>query len=156
MLLEPKKITLTDQSGKDHVYQLGKMPYLCGGREVCTQFLSTAMPKVGDYEKNEALSLKMFQYIAVVTADREITLSTIDLVNNHVPDFVTGIKLEEAMLEHNLGFSVLGKLQEYRKQWDQSLPQLLTQILTPFQEAFAKQKSAPGTNSKQSTASRTS
>ena len=92
MLLEPKKITLTDQSGKDHVYQLGKMPYLCGGREVCTQFLSTAMPKVGDYEKNEALSLKMFQYIAVVTADREITLSTIDLVNNHVPDFVTGIK----------------------------------------------------------------
>lgn len=155
-MLDPKDITLVDQQGKEHHYRLGKMPYLSGGREVCTQFMSTAAPKIGDYERNEALSLKMMQHVAVIIDGNEIPLKTVDLVNNHIPDFVTGIKLEEAMLEHNLGFSILGKLQEYRKQWETTLPQLLTQILIPLREAFAKPTSARGKTSKPSTRSKTS
>lgn len=151
-MINPKPLSLVDQAGTERQYILGQIPYLAGGREVCSQYISTAAPKIGDYEKNQALAEIMFSHIAVVQDNgTELILTTKELVNNHVPDFVTGIRLEEAMLEHNVGFSVIGKILEYRDQWRENLPGLITRILTILRESLPTPDNAPSTNSEPST-----
>ena len=149
MLLDPKDFEITDQAGTVRHYRLGKIPYLDGGREVCSQFFTTVRPS--DYQLNEKLSLKMFKHIAVINDDgEEIQLKTRQLVNNHVPDFTTGIQLEGAMLEHNVGFSVLGKIRKFQQEWKQGLPEWITKILTQLQAVSRQQVKPPSTNSEQS------
>ena len=149
MLLDPKDYDITDQAGTLRHYRLGKIPYLDGGREVCSQFFTTIRPC--DYQLNEALSLKMFKHVSVVTDDgTEIQLKSKDLINNHVPDFTTGIQLEGAMLEHNAGFSVLGKIRKFQQQWSQGLPEWITKILTQLQAVSRQQAKPPTTNSERS------
>ena len=153
-MLDPKDVTLTDQAGADHLYRLGKIPYL-PSREILSQFFTTATPKIGDYQANEKLTIKMFGYIAALTSEgSEIPLKTTELINNHVPDFVTGVKLEGAMLEHNMGFSVVGKIQQYQREWMGNIPESITKILTLLRAALQPPDSAPITNSKPSTASK--
>jgi len=150
---------IIDIEGKDGVtrkFALYDIPYLDGGREVATQFMSTAMPKVGDYSKNEDLAAKMFKYIAVVQADGvKLPLSTKDLVNNHVPDFITGIKLEEAMLKKQLGFSITGKLREFQQGWKDQLPELISTIMTQLQAASSPPVKRRSKSSKKTTPSKT-
>lgn len=129
--IDRKEISITTQAGTEKKYIISKVPYLAGGREICTQFVPTATPKIGDYAANEALALKMFAHIEVVLQDgTTIALSTSDLVSNHVPDFITGIKLEEAMLEHNMGFSVIAKASGFLSELTEILKQLNTKIST--------------------------
>ena len=155
-LIEPKDLEINDQSGKPRHYRIGKLPYLAGGREVCSQYLTTAAPKVGDYPRNEELARKLLSYVAVLLQDgTELRLKTDELINNHIPDFVTGARLEKEALEHNLGFSVIGKLQEYRKEWAASFPELISKILMALRDALPAQDNAPATNSKPSTRRKT-
>ncbi|MEG7741712.1 hypothetical protein U2084_14840, partial [Listeria monocytogenes] len=80
------------------------------------QFIPTAAPSVGDYAANEALMLKMLSFVAVETgAGQPIQLSTRALIDNHVPDFRTGVELEKAMLEYNFGFFELGAISDLSK-----------------------------------------
>ena len=151
MLIEPKEFTVNDQNGNPCHYRLGRIPYLSGGREICSQFVSSAMPKVGDYKLNEDLSRNMFKFVSVVRENgTEQALITDNLVNNHVPDFITGIKIEEAMLEHNLGFSVAGKVREFQQAWKTDLPALITKTLTILRQSLQEQDTAPGKSSKPS------
>lgn len=151
-MIEPKEITIKDQGGNDRKYIISKIPYLSGGREICTQYISSAMPKVGDYKLNEELCRKMFKFISVELPDgNPLPLTTESLVNNHVPDFVSGLKLEEAMLEYQVGFSVTGKLREFQAGWKAELPELITKTLTVLKQSLQAQTSAPSTNSARST-----
>ena len=143
-LLNPETIEIEGKDGKTRTYQLGDVPYLPDGRQIASQFVTTAMPKVGDYKLNEELSRLMFKYVAVVTDSGDtIILSTDALVNNHVPDFITGIKLEEAMLERCLGFSVAGKLREYQEKWKTTGAGLVTEMLSRLSGVLQKPDSAP-------------
>ena len=150
-MIDPKDITIEDQSGRDRRYRLSKIPYLDGAREVCSQYISTALPKVGDYQENQKLAEKMFRYIVAITDDgNEIQLTTSALVNNHVPDFQTGIKLEAAMLEHNVGFSVAGKIQQFRKSWERDLSELIIRILIQFRDSLQQMDKPPSMSSEPS------
>jgi len=154
-MINPETIEV---EGKDKVvrkYIISDIPYLSGGREVSSQFVSTAVPKIGDYEANQKLSEIMFRHVAAVVDGREIQLLTKDLVNNHVPDFITGIKIEEAMLEKCLGFSIAGKVREFRQGLEQKGPALIIKTLTTLKDVFLKPDAAQGTNSKRSIRSKT-
>lgn len=145
-LIEPKELVVKTQNGVEKTYIISKIPYMSGGREICTQFITTAAPKVGNYQMNEALSLKMFCFIAVKTDMGQVRLSSAELINNHVPDFQTGIRLEKEMLEYNFGFFDLEKIQRSAALVADKLQAFLTPILTRLLEQFSKKDAPPSMN----------
>lgn len=52
--------------------------------------------------------LKLMAYVAIETPNGPVMLVTPELVNNHVPDFETLLKIEWAMMEYNCSFSGTG------------------------------------------------
>jgi hypothetical protein len=106
---------------------------------------------VGNYAENEKIAKIMLKHVAIILDDgKQLRLSTDELVNNHIPDFITGIKLEVEALEHNAGFSVAGKVQEYQQQWEQDIPAFIMKILTQLRDFSQQQDNAPLTNSEPS------
>lgn len=151
-MIDPKNVEITDMGGTIRKYRIGKIPYLSGGREVASQFVTSASPKIGNYKTNENLSRIMFANTAVILENgRELKLVTDELVNNHVPDFWTGVKLEQQILEHNLGFSVAGKVLEFQQTLTEELPGWILKMATLWQQSLHKQDSARDMNSKPST-----
>ncbi|TQI79998.1 hypothetical protein FHU10_5151 [Serratia fonticola] len=152
-MLEPieKDIPLPDGGSKTYI--LSKFPAIAG-REIVTQYPTSAAPKMGDYKTNEALMLKMMAYVAVPTDSGQLQLTTKELVNNHVPDFETLLKLEWAMMEYNCSFfrngAALGFLTGLTGKLKQSVTQTLTDLLRP-----SSGKDAPASeNSKKTTRSK--
>lgn len=103
MLLEPKQVDIQLRDGGTKSFIISKIPAVAG-REILTQWPISAIPKLGDYSRNEELMLKMLCYVAVPTENGEIKLTTRVLVDNHVPDFETLGRIEVAMLEYNCSF----------------------------------------------------
>ena len=145
-LIEPKEITITTQNGVEKVFVLSKIPYMSGGREICSQFIPSALPKVGEYALNEALSLKMMGFIAAKSQDTLIRLQTRELVNNHVPDFQTGLRLEKEMLEYNFGFFDQAKVQKFLTEVGAKARELIMPTLIQFVQSSLKKDAPPSTN----------
>ena len=57
-LIEPKEIELPDQGGKPQKFIISKFSAF-DGREICTQYPMSALPKLGDYKANEEILQKM-------------------------------------------------------------------------------------------------
>ncbi len=129
-MIEPKEITIVDSKGVEHRYVISRIPYASGGREICSQFIPTSIPKLGNYQLNHELFLKMMKYVAVVTDNGQLTLSTSALIDNHVPDVKTGLLLEKEMLEYNFGFFDLGKISAILETLGKNAKPLITKILT--------------------------
>ena len=153
-LEEPKEITLEDINGVERRYLVGKIPYLAGGRELAVDYFPSA--KRGNYKRNQELAALMFSHVCAFADDgSEIRLMTAALVNNHVPDIPTGLKIELAVAEHNLGFSIAGKIREFQQGWQRSTEQLSSVISTLLRAVSRPPESAHTTNSEPSTAQRT-
>ena len=153
-LLEPKEITLEDLNGTPRRYLVGKVPYMAGGRELAVDYLTSA--KRGDYKRNQELAAIMFKNVCAFSEDgTEIQLKTAALVDNHVPDIPTGLKIEMAIAEHNLGFSIAGKIREFQQAWQRSTERFSSTITTLLQAVSPARDSAHSQNSEQSTAQRT-
>lgn len=135
-MINPETIEIEGKDGEKRQFIISDIPYMSGGREICSQFVSSAAPRIGDYKLNEELSRKMFCYIGVDVGGQTLPLKTADLINNYVPDFQTGVKLEAAMIEKNLGFSVAGKIQEYQQKCIAGLPALITKMATLLQQSL--------------------
>lgn len=152
-MLEPieKEISLPD--GGTKTYILSKFPAIAG-REIVTQYPTTGAPKIGDYKTNEALMLKLMAFVAVPTENGQLQLTTKELVNNHVPDFETLLKLEWAMMEYNCSFfrngAALGFLGGLTGKLKQSITQTLTDLLrlSSVKDAPASENSEKPTPSK--------
>jgi len=152
VLIDPKIIQVSAASGVEKSFVISKLPYGSAGREILTQFVPTATPKIGDYNANHALFLKMMKYVAIIRPDgTEQLLLTQELVDNHVTDFKMGITLEKEMLEYNVGFFAQGSISSFSTVLSEKLPVLISKILMVYKEqslAAAEQRS---TNSEQST-----
>ena len=100
MLLEPIPLKIGDKE-----YILSKFPATVG-REIMMQYPTSAMPKLGDYQTNHSLMLKIMSYVGVVIDGRDEPqmLTTEALVNNHVKSAEVLVKLEWAMIQHNFEF----------------------------------------------------
>lgn len=111
-LLEPKAVDIETAAGPTKRFIISKFPAI-PGREILTQYPVTAAPKVGEYQANEALMLKLMAYVAVEHDDgSQQRLTNAALVNNHVPDPECLMRLEWAMLEYNCSFFAKGKLSD--------------------------------------------
>lgn len=104
-MLDPQTVNI---AGRD--YTVTKFPATVG-REILLQYPTSAIPKLGDYKTNHALMLRIMSYVGVVVEGRDapLMLTTEALVNNHVPDAETLIRLEWAMITHNFDFFTDGR-----------------------------------------------
>lgn len=103
-LLEPKSFTVATQYKGEKTYTLSKFPAVAG-REIVAKYPVSLMPKLGDYEVNEATMLKLMAYVAVETGPgTQQRLENRTLVDNHVPDWETLARIEWAMIEYNTSF----------------------------------------------------
>lgn len=108
-LLEPKEVTIKTLKGDDRGYILSKFPAIAG-REIIAGYPLTGIPKIGEYKANEEIMLKLMSYVAVQNGDNMLALTTRALVDNHVPDYETLVKLEMRMMEYNTSFFGKGEV----------------------------------------------
>lgn len=99
-LLEPEVVPI---DGKEFI--LSKFPAVAG-REIITQYVPTAMPKVGDYAANANIMRKIMSYVGVRVEGRDdpLQLTTDALIDNHVSTPEMLLKLEIAMMRKNCAF----------------------------------------------------
>ena len=142
-MIEPKEVTVAGIDGSEKTFIISKLPATVG-REVVAQYPVSAMPKVGDYQVNEQIMLKMMGYVAVPTeTGNNIPLSTKALIDNHCADWQVLAKLEMAMLEYNTSFFGDGKVSKLLSGFAETVPQLITKILTDsLAQLSAKEKPA--------------
>jgi len=137
-LLEPKEEPITLPDGSIKTFILSKFPAVAG-REIITQYPTSAAPKIGSYQLNEELMFKLLGYVAVPMPNGEpLRLSTETLVNNHVPDFETLMKIEWAMMNYNCSFFRDGKMSGFLETLAEKVQALILQTLTGYSESLSK------------------
>lgn len=149
-LIEPKEVTIETQSGSKKTYILSKFPAI-QGREIISQYPVSAIPKIGDYATNQAVMLKLMCFVAVNIDGTELKLFTKELVDNHVPDWETLVKIEKGMMEYNCSFFGEGRNSNFSAVIAQKARPLITKILTDLLEQSSLKKAQHSTNSEQST-----
>jgi hypothetical protein len=111
-LLEPKEVIVKTLNGDDKTYILSKFPAIAG-REIIAGYPLTGIPKIGEYKANEEIMLKLMCYVAVSIPSGPLPLSTRALVDNHVPDYETLVKLEMEMMKYNTSFFGKGEVSNF-------------------------------------------
>lgn len=103
--LKPQDIEILDRDGNPCVFVMHRFPAIIG-REILSKYPLSSIPKLGDYAVNEETMLKLMSHVGVRIDGRPdlLMLSTRALVDNHVPDGETSIKLEWEMLKYNFSF----------------------------------------------------
>ncbi len=141
IMLEPQRITIEDDGVfKDFI--ISKFP-ATAGREIISGYPLTSMPKIGDYKSNEELMFKLMAYVQVIpdNGSDPISLSTRQLIDNHVPSWEMLARVEMKMMEYNCSFFRNGRILNFLKDSVQKLPQFLTKILTDLSgQLSAKEK----------------
>lgn len=151
MLLKPKEFKVKDIDGIERTYMLSRFPAIAG-REIIAKYPLSALPKLGDYAINEETMLKLMAFVAVVTDQgQEIELKNRTLVDNHVPDFETGLRIEAAMIEYNCSFFHNGQSLTFFQAIAQKAQAYLIKTLMDLSVQSSKKAKPPSTNSAQST-----
>ena len=146
MLLDPKEIEI---DGKKFI--ISKVPARAG-RRIFTQYISSGMPKIGEYKLNEALMDELMTYAAIpLTGGEYLQLSTPELIDNHTTGFEQLLKLEAAMGAYNISFFQNGRLSTWLEDIAQNIPSWCARILTNSLQSLSTQNSQPCTNSEPST-----
>ncbi len=101
--MSDKEVTIINEDGTESNYTIRKFKPIIG-REIVMGYPLSALPKVGDYPKNETLMLKLMSTVSVKIGDRDLFLTTADLVNNHVKDWNSLTRLEFEVLKYNCSF----------------------------------------------------
>jgi hypothetical protein len=144
-LLQPKDFKVVCQDGKERTYLLSKFPAV-QGREIISKYPLSAMPKIGDYAVNEETMLKLMSYVAVEQKNGNLRLSTMALVNNHVPDWETLGKIEIEMMQYNCSFFLKDKALTFLDACLQTIVSKATEILTASLQPSSVTTKQPFTN----------
>lgn len=146
-MLEQKEITINDR-----VYILSKFPAVAG-REIVTQYPISAVPKLGDYQTNKEIMLKIMCYVGVKVNNSNTTLwlKTEDLVNNHIPDWELLMKIEWTMMEYNCSFFQNGKISNFLDSMTENLPGWISKTLMPLLEPLSAKTKPRSKNLKKNT-----
>jgi hypothetical protein len=114
-LLEPRDFEVTSLAGVPKKYVISKFPAIAG-REIVAKYPLSAMPKLGDYQVNEETMFKLMSYVAVDIGNNNVVrLSTRELIDNHVPDWETLMKIELEMMKYNTSFFGKGETSTFLK-----------------------------------------
>lgn len=129
-LLNPKEIKLTDRKGKERTYFLSEIPATYS-REIVAQWTANALPKLGDYNVNEAMMFKILSYVGVLLPNGStMRLVTRELIDSHVPDLLTLEMLEKEMAKYNWDFFLGEEYSDLKSRFFRIFNIWLTQILT--------------------------
>jgi hypothetical protein len=141
-MIEPLQKTITLPDGTERVYIISKFDAVTG-RYIVSQYPVSGLPKVGDYETNEKIMLRMMQFVAVPGRDGAdaLPLQTRELVNNHVPEWETLAKLEWALMEYNCSFFAQGKVSGFLDDLLEALPASILSMLTPLLDQLSAKNS---------------
>ena len=141
--IEPKDKTIILPDGSERIYIISKMDAI-SGREIVSQYPTSGLPKIGEYSLNESLMYKLMRFVSVpMDGTRSLSLSTPDLIRNHVPDWETLAKLEWAMMEYNCSFFANGKVSSFLDELAEKLPKSILSILMPLLEQSSQKSSPP-------------
>lgn len=152
-MLKPKDVVIADMDGNERTYTVTRIPATYA-REIVANYPVSALPKIGDYEVNEKMMLKLLSYAYAYTPDgKQIALTTRTLIDNHVPDWEALAKLELEMVNHNTSFFTSGKSLAFFEDLTAKALALVTQTLTGSSPASSKPSEGEpqSTNSGQST-----
>jgi hypothetical protein len=147
MQIQPKEIRITTPAGDERVYILAKFPAIAG-REIVAKYPLSAMPKLGDYEVNEATMMKLMAYVGVPVEgkDAPLMLNTRALIDNHIPDWETLARVEIAMMEYNVSFFANGKASGFLELIVKKAQALLSQTLMGSLEQLLPKEKPASTN----------
>lgn len=147
-MLEPKEITLKDQSGNERTYMISKFPAIAG-REIVTKYPVSNVPKLGEYQVSEEIMVKAMSFVAAVGADgHETRLTTRALIDNHVPDWETLARLEWAVLEYNVSFFGNGLNSAFFESISQKAVAWISSTLMPLLEQSSRTEKPASKSSK--------
>ncbi|CUU68099.1 Uncharacterised protein [Campylobacter hyointestinalis subsp. hyointestinalis] len=129
-LIKPLEIKIKDIDGIEQTFIISRLNAMLG-REVIAKYPLSSMPKIGDYETNKDTMLKLISHTQKVLSDgTKITLNSEALINNHITDGETLMKLEYEMLKYNISFLANGSIQKLAQKIKEILPNIATRILS--------------------------
>lgn len=103
-LLQPKSVTVRTATGDEREYLIGKFPAL-PGIELVTRLGSAAAAVGRDPQPAIDLISRLLAYVAITGPNGEpLPLKTEALVNNHIPDWETGLQLVKEVAVYNTSF----------------------------------------------------
>lgn len=145
-VIEEREITISGINGQEKRFYISKVPATIG-REILAKYPISAMPKLGEYQVNEDIMLKMINYTWVIIDENKlIRLSNKALIDNHCTDWEMLAKLEMAMLEYNTSFFANGKISKVLNNYVEKIPELVTKILMDFSQQLQNQGKQPSKN----------
>lgn len=108
-LLEPKTVEINGCR-----FIISKMPCTVA-QEVIFKLPTGLIPLLSNFSQTEEVALKMLSYCERVYGGDQpnIKLITKELIDNHVPDFQTLIKLEQECLQYNYDFFNDGRVLDF-------------------------------------------
>ena len=118
------------------------------GREIVTQYLATAIPNIGDYKLNEALMLKLMSFVGIPRENGQppLMLTTDALVDNHVPNFETLLKIEYEMMRYNCDFFQNGRASTLLSGIAHKVPAWIIKTLTRLLQQLSETVKPPYMN----------
>lgn len=145
-LLAPIEVDIELPDGSVKKFILSKFPAVAG-REIITQYPTSAAPKIGSYALNEELMFKLMSYVAVPLADGlPLRLNSRALVDNHVPDFETLMRIEWEMMKYNCSFFSSGAASGFLELLMTKAEGLITKTLISFSEQLSSNDKPPSKN----------
>lgn len=146
MIAPLKEITLKDFDGNDRKFILSRVP-ATHMREIVARYGINALPKVGDYDINADMMLKLMSYVGVPQKEGgPLMLTTRELIDNHTNDMETLAKLEMAMFQHNTSFFLPESLSNLSERFRMMATTFLTQIVTQCLRESSRNAEPPSTN----------
>lgn len=150
-MLEPKEITVTDQAGVERTYIIHKFPAVAG-REIVTKYPLSNIPKVAEYQQSEEVMFKLMAFVGVpMQGNPPLMLTTRVLVDNHMPDWETLMKVEMAVLEYNVSFFGKGAISGFFASMSPKVAAWISETLIPSLVASLQTEKPPSSNSKRRT-----
>lgn len=147
-LIKPQDVTVTDLDGEERTFIISRLPATVG-REILAKYPVANAPKLGDYGVSSEAMRLMMKYVAIPREMGEpLCLTTQALIDNHVPDGQTLIKLEFEMLRYNCDFFGLGSNQDLAGSLIRKYLPLITSTLINSLPPSLQQALQAGPNSK--------
>lgn len=147
-LIKPQDVTVTDLDGEERTFIISRLPATVG-REILSKYPVANAPKIGDYGVSSEAMRLMMKYVAIPRDMAEpLCLTTQALIDNHVPDGQSLIKLEFEMLRYNCDFFGLGSNQDLAGSLIRKYLPLITSTLISSLPPSLQQALQAGPNSK--------
>lgn len=141
--IKPHEITVKSLDGEDKDFRISRVP-ASQGREIFSQYVTTAMPKIGDYKSNEKLMKMLMGYVDAKAPDGSwIRLSNDSLLNSHITDWEMLVKVEMEMVKYNTNFFSPERLSSALNKFNQTLPERVMSMLNRLSGQLSAKNKQP-------------